>query len=129
MAWLVALFGAAVLGLGALGVARPATLMRLVSHTLGGEHGIATAAAIRVALGTLLLIAADETRHPGAIRALGGLSLLSAALLPILGRARVEAFVAWWADRPPAFVRTWALAAVAFGAFLIHASRVAAAPG
>jgi hypothetical protein len=77
---------------------------------------------LRVALGVVLLAAAPECRFPTAIRVLGFVALIAAASGLLLGRARLEAFVGWWLDRPAGFVRGWCVVALAFGGFLIYAA-------
>ena len=118
----VALLGLFVLALGALGAARPATLIAWVERPWRSRKGLYLAVAFRAALGILLLAAASSTRFPWAIGALGVLSLAAAVSLPLLGYERLHRFVAWWMDRPEGFIRGWSLAACLFGAFLAWAA-------
>jgi len=125
MSTAVVVVGVAVFVLGALGLVRPTALMRLVDGPWRSRAGLYLAMAVRAALGILLLVAADDTRFPWAMRILGAVSLVAAVSLPIIGYARLRAFVDWWLARPAGFVRGWSAVACLFGAFLVYA---AAAP-
>ena len=122
MTLLVAFFGAITLALGALGVARPATMMKLVDRPWQSRNAIAFASLSRLVLGALLIVAADETRFPGVITSLGVLSIAGAVAIPMLGFELMRRFVDWWLARPQAFIRAWGLLAGAFGGFLIYAA-------
>jgi len=119
--WIVAVFGAFVLALGLFGLVRPEGLTGFVKRAWATRRGLYLAVALRLGLGIALLLAAPRSNAPLALAILGWLSLLSAALAPILGYARLLAFVEWWAQRPATFVRGWSLVACGFGAFLIYA--------
>lgn len=121
MSFAVALFGAAIAGLGVLGCLRPDSLIRFVQASWRPSTGLYLAIAIRVVFGLVLLAAAGESRFPGILRVLGVVALAAAAILPLIGRARLQRFVQWWIERPAVFVRAWAVAAAAFGAFLLYA--------
>jgi hypothetical protein len=120
MTWFVVLFGVAVMGVGAYGVVRPSALIEVARSVWKSPAAFPFAVGIRVALGIALLIAAPECRHPTAVRAIGAIALVAAAAGLIMGRARIDGFIAWWIDQAAGFVRGWALVAVAFGGFLVQ---------
>jgi hypothetical protein len=120
-AWIVAGFGALVLALGLVGLVRPQGLVGFVKRAWATRGGLYLAVGLRLVLGIALLLAAARSKAPVALAILGWLSLLGAALVPIVGYARARAFVEWWERRPAAFVRGWSLAACAFGVFLAWA--------
>jgi hypothetical protein len=117
------LFGVLVTALGAVGLARPVALISLVERPWQTRAGLLLAVAVRVVLGVALLVAAPDSRFPATLRALGGLSLLAAVALPLVGFERLRRFVQWWAERPSGFVRAWSAAALLFGVFVVVAVR------
>jgi hypothetical protein len=120
LAVIVSLAGLAVAAIGLLGVAAPAMLIDLLARwrvltrlpvTLG----------LRVGFGILFLVAASHCRLPDLLRVVGILELVGAAVLLVAGSERLQSFVAWWLQRPPAFVRYWCSGAFAFGILLTYA--------
>jgi len=120
MTLLVALFGVAVAGVGLLGLLRPDQLLRLVRLPWNSPRGLYFAIGLRIVLGFALIAAAAESRFPEAFRILGILSLIGAALIPLLGFARMLRFIEWWVARPTGFIRGWSGVAVGFGLFLVY---------
>jgi hypothetical protein len=118
----VAALGLLVFALGALGVARPRGLLQLVERPWRSRAGLYLAVAFRAVLGVALIAAASSTRYPWAIGAIGVLALVAAVAIPLLGYERCRRFVEWWLARSGGFVRATALAACAFGAFLVYAA-------
>ncbi len=121
MTVLVGLFGAAIAGLGMLGFVRPRGLVGFLESTFQSRAGLYWAIGLRVVLGLLLLAAASESRFPQVLRVLGTISLVAAAISPLVGFARLRRLVQWWSDRSTGLVRTWSLVTVGFGVFLIYA--------
>ena len=78
------------------------------------------AAAVRLVFGTLLIVAAPETRMPAVVQALGVLTIATAVAVPLVGLARLHAFVRWTLERPPLVLRLGSLVGAALGAFLIY---------
>jgi hypothetical protein len=121
MTLIVVLFGVLIAALGITGIARPSTLMGLVSSVSKSEGGLYAAIVFRLVFGGVLILAAPNCRFPDVVRILGVISVVSALVLPVLGYTRVRAIVDWWSSRSPVFVRSWALIATAFGLFLVYA--------
>ena len=105
-----------------VGFIKPMTLTALVPWFLKLRGALAFAVAVRLAIGIALIVAAPDTRYPLAFQILGGLMLLAAAALPLIGLARVTRLVNWVAGWPPVAMRGWLLVGFAFGAFLIVGS-------
>jgi hypothetical protein len=122
MTWVVALFGIAIAAFGLLGVVRPGDLIRLIENAWRTNTVFYVAIASRLVLGAALLAAATDCRFPLAFRILGFVSLVGAAGIAVFGIERSREFVRWWFERPAGFIRGWAMAAVAFGAFLVYAA-------
>lgn len=118
----IAAFGLFVFAMGALGMIQPTGLMSVVERPWRTPLGLYMAMIFRLALGLLLLAGASSTRFPWVVGGLGAVSLLAAAAIPLIGFERLQRFVEWWLERPPAFIRAWAVVACLFGAFLILAA-------
>ena len=110
MTFLIALIGVAIAGLGILGFVRPGALLGFVESVLKSPTGLYWAIGIRAVSGLLLLATAAESRFPQVFRVLGVLALVAAAIVPLLGFARVRRLL-----------RVWSLLTVGFGSFLIYA--------
>ena len=111
----VALFAAA---MGVWGCVSPAGLIGFVSRWRSPSR-LWAAAAARLVFAAALWLAAPESRHPAVLRALALVALLAAVTIPLVGPARWEVFIDWWTRRSGALIRGWALAALAFGVYLL----------
>ena len=120
-AFVVSVIGALVAFVGLTGLLQPATLLRFLERAWATPRGLWLAVGFRLVFGIALLLAAAGSRAPLLLTIVGAISLVSAAVVPILGYARARSFVAWWSQRPAAFVRGWSLVACAFGGFLVYA--------
>jgi hypothetical protein len=100
----------AVAVVGTIGLFSPATLV-----AIGGEFaspvGLLVAAAIRVAFGAVLILAASASRNPRAIRILGVVIVVAGLITPFFGVERARAILDWWSSQgavlthiPPAVV-------------------------
>jgi len=105
-----------------VGFVVPTLLTRLVPWFLQLRGALAIAVAVRLAIGVVLIVAAPDTRYPLAFQILGGLMLLAAAVLPLLGIARISRLVNWVAGWPPLAMRAWLCLGFGFGAFLLYGS-------
>ncbi|MEE9608137.1 MAG: hypothetical protein V3U03_10420 [Myxococcota bacterium] len=120
MAVVVTLIGVLVAAVGALASVSPSRLIGWVS-ALDSTTRFWTAVLVRVVLGILLLVAAPSCRAPLVVQVIGAVTLIAAAALVALGPKRLDAFVAWWLERPKSLVRGSGGFAVGFGALLIYA--------
>lgn len=120
LAVIVSLAGIAVAAVGLLGVAAPGRLKGILARWRF-LTGFPVTLGLRIASGGVFLFGAPYCRLPDLVRLVGVLEILGAALLLLLGPARLQRFVEWWLERPPAFVRYWCSAAFAFGILLAYA--------
>ncbi len=121
MTLLIAIFGGLVLIIGAAGVIFPEKLMNAIAEWRSPTR-LYTAVGMRLILGIILILAAPECRFPLAIRVLGGVAIVAAVVLFLLGEERFNAFVDWWAAKPASVIRFWCVFALAFGGFLVYAA-------
>lgn len=120
MALAVALFGAFVVVIGVTGLVSPPRLAAFVGRWRS-QMGLTFAAGIRLLLGIALLLAAPDSRAPLYLQVFGGLALVAAVALPLLGQRRFDALIDWWVAQAPATVRLWCLVALAVGASFVWA--------
>ena len=117
----VLVLGIAVLTLSAWGVVVPDRLMKFVASAMDQPSGMYIAVAVRVVLGTALIVAAPSSLFPITFRVLGIIALLAAAALAVAGRVRVRRFLNLWIEQFSRSVnRMWLLLGMAFGAFLVY---------
>ncbi|MDP9141246.1 MAG: hypothetical protein M3O62_10695 [Pseudomonadota bacterium] len=117
---LAAFFGLVIAGIGLVGVAAPAALLEVSSFVLT-PAGLYSAAAFRVVVGVVLVVAAAASRMPGTVRVLGVLILIGGIATPLIGVDRVRTLIDWWSALGPMFMRAWAGLAVVLGLFVVYA--------
>lgn len=101
---------------GLIALVRPDVLLALGERviTTNGLYGIA---ALRVAVGLLLVLVAGDSRTPTLLRVLGAVVIVAGLALPILGVERTrDIFV--WETVHGGLLRGAGLVIIAFGAFL-----------
>ena len=104
----------------AWGIFRADRLTGIVKDIMDKRWGMYIAVGVRVVLGTALIIAASGSRLPIVFMVIGSLSLLAAAVLPFLGRARIRALLGWIERGGSLLMRVWLVFGFLFGAFLIY---------
>ncbi len=117
----IAIFGIMIIALSAWGAIAPKTLVNIVLDAFNRPWGLYFAVGVRIALGALFVMAADETRFPGTFRFLGYLMLIAAALILVIGKQRLSRFMTWLQAKPPVVLRIWLIFGLAFGAFVVYA--------
>ena len=109
-------------GVGAACAAFPVRLVSLLSRLRGKWWVLPVGAAIRVGLGGILVLAAEDSRHPTLVAGLGVFLIAAGVLVLVLGRGRIDGWIAWWTTRPLWVVRLSSGATFAFGLVLIAAA-------
>jgi len=104
------------------GFVAPKALFKAVLDVWNRPWGIYFAIATRIALGIMFVLAADQTRFPGVIRALGYLMVVAALLIGVMGRQKTDKFINWWKDKPLTFLRVWLVFGIIFAAFIVYAA-------
>jgi hypothetical protein len=111
-----------VTGLGLFGVLAPAEFVSTV-RWFQDPPALYLAAAIRVAVGAVLLGAARESRAPVVLRVLGALILVGGLATPFFGTRLARPILESWSAGGSGLVRTFAAAALAAGLFILYAVR------
>jgi hypothetical protein len=121
MTLIISVFGVFIAGAGIWGFIAPKPMVKSVLKVWNQPWGIYLAIAVRIGLGVVFIVAANETRYPGFFNFFGYLMIIAAVLIAIIGRQRLDRFIRWWVDASPIVTRLWLLLATAFGAFLVYA--------
>ncbi len=79
------------------------------------------AAALRIILGALLIIYAEESKYPLALQLLGWLSIVTAVVLAAIGRDKFIRLLHWLFSFIGPLGRLAGVFVIAFGCFLIYA--------
>lgn len=92
-----------------------------VARLFADKTGLWVATAIRAVLGLGLLAAAEDSKAPLLLRILGGLILIVAIAMPLLGLDRHRRMIDWWLARNRTIQIVWGTVAFVLGVFLIYA--------
>jgi hypothetical protein len=117
-ALLVAIVSAVI---GVVGLVSPDALMTVRQQYVGTPVGLYAAAAVRLAMGLVLILAAPASRTPTLLRVLGAVVCLQGLSATILGVDRARAVVDWEWRLPTTLLRTGAAVALATGGFIAFA--------
>jgi hypothetical protein len=118
MLQVVAFFGILIILACARGLADPQDLLRQIDR-FSGVGGYVAAIIMRFALGIAALLAADASRLSPFLQVIGGLSLLAALVLLVMGRVRFVGLIGWVAGFSPSWLRIWLLFGMVFGVALV----------
>ena len=113
---LVALAGIA---FGVFAIASPGAVVAFADSVLTSS-GLWVIAAIRVALGIVLLLAAPGARMPRVVRAVGIIIVVAGLVTPLFGLERTRAVMAWEVSWGPKALRAIGLVIVALSGMLIY---------
>ena len=117
-ALVVALFSVAV---GIVGIVSPEFGTMVRGHYFASPATMYPAAALRLVMGIVVILAAGPSRAPKTMRALGGLMCLQALAATVLGAEHARAVMEWETLQGTAILRVGAAVALAAGAFMAFA--------
>ena len=103
--------------LGLIGLFWPTGLMELAKGTFT-RQGLYIAAALRIAIGTSILIAADATAAPKIVRVLGAIIIIAGIATAFLDIKTAQQIADWWFHRGHGRIRLTACLPLATGLFL-----------
>jgi len=116
--------GLCIAAIGAVGIIAPASLDWLAGLFVSSGAFYAVAA-IRIAIGLVLISAAAASRAPRALRILGYVVVVAGvitALMGLLAPEQARAMIEAWQQQGPGVVRLSAVPVLALGAFIAYAS-------
>lgn len=105
--------------IGMLGLLAPDRFRNVLKGMTSRTRFLA-AIIVRLVVGVLFWIVADELRLTGVMRIIAAASILAAVAILIMGRNRLDSLIDWWLSRADGLLRLSALFAAAFGGFLIY---------
>jgi len=113
----VALFTVVV---GIVGIVSPDSVMTIRRQYFASPVGLYAAAAVRVAMGLVLILVATVSRAPRTLRALGAVMCAQGLAATLFGLDRAQAILEWEAMHT-ALLRAGAMVAFASGLFIAFA--------
>ena len=114
---LVALF---IIAIGVIALVAPYGLLSMAPHMVT-PTGLYIAAALRIAMGLVLLSAASASRMPKTLRVFGIVALIAGVATPLLGVDRAHAIANWWSNQGAGAIRAFGLLALAVGGLITYA--------
>ena len=119
MTTVVFIFGI-LISIGGLAVSIKPKYITNVFENYGNSLGLHIFAIIvRTVFGIALLLAANVSRFPIVLQALGALLVLSAVVLAVIGRGRFKDLIKWALNIPSSTQRVMGFFGLVFGVFLI----------
>ena len=117
-ALLVALF---TIVLGIAGLVSPDSVTTVRRLYFATPAGLYAAAAVRLAMGLVVILSATDSRAPRTLRALGAVMCMQGLTATLLGPDRARAILEWETMRGTALLRVGAAVALAAGGFMAFA--------
>jgi hypothetical protein len=103
------------------GIAQPVQFLGVVERIFLGSGGIQTVVVLRAIFGAALIYSAGTSRFPLFVYLIGGLMLISAAVLPFIGQERIDRLIERFRELPTNTLRIWLMGGFGFATFLIVA--------
>jgi hypothetical protein len=109
--------------IGTVGLVSPdyATMVRRAYFA--APLALYTAAALRIVMGLIVILAAAASRAPKTLRALGAVMCMQGLSAALMGPDHARAILEWETRQGPALLRVGAAVALAAGAFMAFAVR------
>lgn len=121
MIHIITAVGVLICAVALVGLAAPSSLMPLASAAAGSRPLRIAAITGRIILGAIVIVAAEQTLYPWPMKILGVLFIMAGTLLAMVNRKVLDRWIEAFKSNSGA-ARAASLAALAVGAFLIHAS-------
>ncbi len=117
---IIALVGGLICLAGLFIVISPAKFRDLFNKFTGQPRYL-FAIIFRILFGAILLWDAANLKFSFAMQIIGGISILAAIVLLLMGQDRVDRMIDWFMSKfSDELMRVWSVFALAFGAFLIY---------
>ena len=111
--------GFVIAAIGALGVAAPSALFEF-GRSLQSAGALYVLAALRIALGAILVWAAPDSRTPRMLGIFGGLIIVAGIATPFFGLERSRALLDWWSTQGSLLARAWPVTAIIVGLLVAY---------
>jgi multisubunit Na+/H+ antiporter MnhB subunit len=106
---------------GVVGLVSPDSVTAVRRSYFATPVGLYAAAAVRVAMGLVVILSAPHSRAPKTLRALGAVMCMQGLAATLLGPDRARATLEWETMQGTALLRVGAAVALAAGSFLAFA--------
>ena len=93
---------------------------RNVMNSFAGQPRFLFAVIARIIIGAILLLEASNLKFTLVMQIIGGISILAAVVLLLMGQDRMDRMIDWFMKMSDDIFRIWSVFAIAFGAFLIY---------
>ena len=113
-------FALLIVVLGTIGLFSPSAAIRVAQH-FQTPAGLYFAAALRLAMGVTLILAAPASRATDVLRILGTVIIVAGVATPFIGLERSRRVVNWWSTKGPVLIRSQGAFAIALGLLLAYA--------
>lgn len=107
--------------LALVGLAAPAAVTGLASRVARSRALRIAAVAVRIIFGAIAILAAEQTLYPWSMKILGVIAITAGTVVAMIDRETLNRWVEAFNGKS-GWSRTASLAALAVGAFLVHAS-------
>lgn len=91
-------------------------------NSFTGQLRFLFAVIVRIIIGAILLLEASNLKFTFVMQIIGGISILAAVVLLLMGQDRMDRMIDWFMKMADNVMRGWSVFAIAFGAFLIYVS-------
>ena len=118
----VLVFGLVIVGVGFFGIGWPTQMTRMIGRVTFTNRLRYVAAAIRLAVGAVLYLVAEQTGFPLTMKILAGFSVLSGVAVLFISHTRLQ----MWVDSVPGWP-AWAMRGICLPALLLGGFFVVAA--
>ncbi len=120
MKTVIALVGVAICLAGLIILITPEKF-RNIMNRFAGQPRFLFAVIARILIGAILLYEAANLRFMLAMQIIGGISILAAVVLLLMGLGRMDRMIDWFMSKMADNVmRVWSVFAIDFGAFLVY---------
>lgn len=122
MLFFVFLLGLLIVGVGLFGMAMPARMTGMVARVNFTDGLRYLASVLRIAIGAVFYLVADETDFPVTLRVLAGFSVLSGVVVLFLNRTTLQGWLQVVQGWPAGAMRGIGAMALVLGGFLMMAT-------
>ena len=116
---IIAAFGALVCLAGLVILMAP-DRFRAVMNNWTGQPRFLFAVIVRIVFGAILLAEAANLKFPLAMKIIGGISVVAAVVLLLIGQERMDRIIDWFMSLSDEIFRLVSIIPIAFGAFIIY---------
>ena len=120
MSYVIILFGLLIAVLSLYILFRPKESLAYFSANAGSMGLYIAAIAVRVGMGLVLILYADQSRYPEAFQIIGAFILVAGVILALIGQGRFERLVKWAMGLFGKMARVAGLLGLVLGLFFIY---------